>query len=219
MIDLDLFGFLSLGFVGGFGHCIGMCHPFVLLISGRFVGDKKGYLNLFGPHLLYNTGRTITYGVMGFFAGLLGGMGEAAGSMIGVQKISAIVAGVFLIIYGFMSFSGYNILNKLENRFANNKVMGYIKRVQPRGPFSTGLILGLLPCGLVYSALIASTSSGSPLKGVAAMILFGLGTMAALMVTAVFGNVIMKKRGIFNILSLILLIAMGVYFIYSGIRF
>jgi sulfite exporter TauE/SafE len=219
MLRLDLLGFFTLGFFGGFGHCIGMCHPFVLYISGRFVGSKRGYANLFLPHLLYNTGRTLTYGAMGGIAGLLGGMGEVAGGLVGIQKVSAIVAGAFLIIYAFFSFTGYNILNKLENTFANVKVMGYVKRVQPKHAFSTGLLLGSLPCGLVYSALIASTSTADPLKGLTAMLLFGAGTMTALMLTAVFGNLAMKKRGLFNILSLILLMGMGCYFIYSGITF
>jgi sulfite exporter TauE/SafE len=219
MLHLDLLGFFTLGFFGGFGHCIGMCHPFVLYISGRFVGNKKGYANLFLPHLLYNSGRTVTYSVLGCIAGLLGGMGEVAGSLVGLQKASAIIAGAFLVIYAFFSFTGYNILNKLENKFASKKVMEYLQRVQPRHAFSTGLLLGLLPCGLVYSALIASTSTADPLKGLIAMFLFGTGTITALMLTAVFGNLVMKKRGLFNILGLILLIAMGIYFIYSGITF
>jgi sulfite exporter TauE/SafE len=28
----DLLWFLTLGFLGGFGHCVGMCAPFVLLV-------------------------------------------------------------------------------------------------------------------------------------------------------------------------------------------
>lgn len=219
MMQLDLLGFFTLGFFGGFGHCLGMCHPFVLYISGRFVGERKGYRNLFLPHLKYSLGRITTYGVLGMLAGLLGGLGEVAGELVGVQKISAIVAGSFLVIYAAFSFTGYNLLNKFENKFAGNKAMGFLKKFQPKGPFVTGLILGLLPCGLLYGALIAATSSGHFLKGFTAMVLFGLGTAAAMLLAAVFGNFIMRKRGIFNILSLILLIAMGVYFIYSGITF
>jgi sulfite exporter TauE/SafE len=51
------------------------------------------------------------------------------------------------------------------------------------------------------------------------MLTFGLGTTAGMMTAAVFGNFIMSRRGIFNKLSLILLLVMGCWFIWQGIRF
>ena len=33
---IDLLGFLTLGLLGGFGHCVGMCSPFVLFVSRRY---------------------------------------------------------------------------------------------------------------------------------------------------------------------------------------
>lgn len=219
MLTLDYLGYFLVGFTGGFGHCIGMCHPFVLYVSGRFVGDKTGYSNLFVPHLKYNIGRTVTYALMGAAAGFFGGIVNIAGNLENIQKISAVIAGIFLIVYGLLSIVGYNILNKLENKVAAEGAMNFIKKFQPKGAFATGLILGLLPCGLLYSVLIGSTSSGSAFSGMIAMTMFGIGTMFALMTTSVFGNFIMKKRGIFNVLSLFLLVGMGIWFIYSGLTF
>jgi sulfite exporter TauE/SafE len=97
--------------------------------------------------------------------------------------------------------------------------MGFIKKIQPKNPYTTGIILGLLPCGLLYSTLIASVASGNIIKSSISMALFGIGTMVSLMLTSVFGNYLMSKRGLFNILSLFLLIIMGIYFIYSGIKY
>ncbi|QAR32480.1 sulfite exporter TauE/SafE family protein [Geovibrio thiophilus] len=219
MQNLDLLGFLSLGFFGGFGHCIGMCHPFVLYISGRFVGGNRGYSKMYAPHLKYNLGRSVTYAVMGAAAGALGNIATLAGNMAGIQKTSAVFAGVFLILYGLLSFFGYNLLNKLENRFAAEKIMNLIKRIQPKTAFGSGLVLGLIPCGLVYGALIAASASANAAKGAFSMFLFGIGTITAMMLAAVFGNFIMGRRGIFNLLSLILLICMGVWFIWQGVRF
>jgi sulfite exporter TauE/SafE len=219
MENIDLLGFFSIGFFGGFGHCIGMCHPFVLYISGRFVAEKKGYKNLLMPHIFYNFGRIITYIILGVIAGVIGNIGQMAGGMIGLQKTAAIIAGIFLIIYAFLSFSGYNLITKLENKIATEKVMNVIKKFQPKTPLSTGIILGFLPCGLLYSALIAATSSGDFIKAGISMGLFGLGTMFALMLTSVFGNYLMAKRGIFNLISLVILMIMGAYFIYQGIKY
>jgi sulfite exporter TauE/SafE len=45
-----------------------------------------------------------------------------------------------------------------------------------------GMLNGLLPCGLVYGALLVAASTGGPLPGAAGMMLFGLGTLPALLV-------------------------------------
>lgn len=219
MQHLDLIGFFTLGFFGGFGHCIGMCHPFVLYISGRFSKDKKGYSGLIAPHLWYNTGRIVTYSILGAVAGFLGDIADMAGNLVGIQKTAAIIAGAFLVLYALFSLAGYNLITKLENRLPVDKIMGLVKLIQPGQPVTTGLLFGLLPCGLLYSALIASASSARAAKGALSMAIFGLGTVPAIMITAVFGNILMRRRGIFNILGSILLLGMGIYFILSGIQY
>jgi sulfite exporter TauE/SafE len=51
------------------------------------------------------------------------------------------------------------------------------------GAFATGLIWGLLPCGMVYGALFYAMLTGSPWRGGAVMAGFGFGTLPS--VTAV----------------------------------
>ena len=196
-----------------------MCHPFVLFISGKFVADKKGYAEMYLPHLKYNLGRTITYTLMGAVAGLVGSISTFAGSMAGIQKTSAIIAGVFLVLYGVLSFFGYNLLNKVETKISVDKITSLMKKIQPKTALGSGLLLGLLPCGLVYGGLIASSASASPFKGALSMLLFGLGTSVAMMMTAFFGNFLMRRRGIFNLISICLLIIMGLWFIWQGYKF
>ena len=59
--------FLTTGFTVGFGHCIGMCGPLVVSLSLNLKGK-----HLLLPHLLYNTGRVITYTVLGGIMGATG---------------------------------------------------------------------------------------------------------------------------------------------------
>lgn len=218
MQELTYIGFLTMGFSVGFGHCIGMCHPFVLYISGRFVGEERGYANLFIPHIKYNSGRIITYSLLGLFAGFAGDMMEVVGRLMGIQKAAAIAAGVFLVLYGLLSFIGYNFMNKLEHKLAGGVFVERIKKFQPKSAFLTGVVLGFLPCGPLYGMIIASASTASAARGFISMLLFGLGTSAALFAVSVFGNYLMARRGFFNLLSLILMICMGLFFIFSGIR-
>jgi len=44
-----------------------------------------------------------------------------------------------------------------------------------------GLVWGWLPCGLVYSALVFSLSTGSMWQGMGVMLFFGLGTIPTLL--------------------------------------
>jgi len=218
MEELTYIGFLTMGFSVGFGHCIGMCHPFVLYVSGRFVGDKRGYASLFIPHIKYNIGRIITYGFLGFIAGFAGDMMQVVGRLMGIQKGAAILAGVFLVLYGVLSFIGYNFMNKLEHKLAGGTFVAKLKKFQPKSPLATGLVLGFLPCGPLYGMIIASASTASASRGLFSMILFGLGTSVAMLATSVFGNYLMSRRGFFNLLSLIIMVVMGIFFIWSGIR-
>ncbi len=55
------------------------------------------------------------------------------------------------------------------------------RRVQPLvnapgGVLATGFLWALMPCGLLYSALLVAALSGGPLEGALTMALFGLGS-------------------------------------------
>ena len=57
-----------------------------------------------------------------------------------------------------------------------------------RHAFSLGLIWGWLPCGLVYSVIIWTISTQSPLEGGLLMLSFGLGTLPNLLLMGVFAS-------------------------------
>ena len=47
---------------------------------------------------------------------------------------------------------------------------------KPGGVFATGFLWTLMPCGLLYSALLVAALSGGPLQGALTMALFGVGS-------------------------------------------
>jgi hypothetical protein len=214
--SLDLFSFFTLGLMGGFGHCLGMCHPFVLFISGRFAREKKGYWRLFFPQIQYNLGRIITYAILGLILGFLGELAHLRGRIQYLQKILAIIAGAILVIYAITSFGGFNFFAKAETKSHKFNLNDIFKRYQPNNPMVIGLILGLLPCGFIYSVLVGTLVFSNAFMGSLAMVLFGFGTMFALLGFALIGNFIMRRRDIFNIISLIVMLVMGGRFIYMG---
>lgn len=222
MTDLDAFfkliiGHFLIGFTGGYGHCILMCHPFVLHISSAFSTNNAGYKILI-PNLFYNLGRTFTYSIMG---AIIGGLGSLAltymngDKFVTVQKLIAYFGGSILILFAvmyFLNISSFNFLAKLP-------VVNTLKKYTPNNPFLYGVILGFLPCGLTVGALIGAMSSSSWYTGASMMASFGIGTTFAMMTLAVLGSYIMRYVKYFKHITSLLLFFMGIYIIYLGYNF
>jgi uncharacterized protein len=213
---IDLLGFLTLGLLGGFGHCIGMCSPFVLFISRRYGSPDGGRRAAFGAQLWYTAGRVTTYAGLGALAGALGGVVALAGALVGVQRAAAIVAGGVLVVWALVALSdlvpSFDTGGRLFARAA-----GRLKGRVPGHPFATGLFLGLLPCGLLYSAVIAAVARGGPLDGAVALALFGIGTAPALLGVSAADELLARHRAFLNRLSQVFLLVMGAWFLWTGI--
>ena len=85
-------------------------------------------------------------------------------------------------------------------------------------PLGLGLLLGLLPCGLLYSALIAAVSRGGPLEGALALLVFGLGTAPALLGLSLADDLLARRRALLDRLARLFLLAMGAWFVWTGLR-
>jgi len=87
----------------------------------------------------------------------------------------------------FLKFIHKNISQKFSKLFAN-----------PRGinGFFLGLILGFLPCGLIYGAVSITLNFSSPIYSAIGMIIFGVSTFPALFFTGYFGGFIFKFKSL-----------------------
>ena len=212
---IDLLGFLTLGLLGGFGHCVGMCSPFVLFVSRRYAPPDGGRSAAFAAQGWYTAGRVVTYAALGAAAGALGGVVELAGGLLGLQRAASLVAGGVLAVWAIVALS--DLVPRLGTGgtlFA--RVAGALKGRVPGHPFATGLFLGLLPCGLLYSALIAAAARGGPTEGAAALALVGIGTAPALLGLSVADELLARNRAFVNRLSQAFLLVMGIWFLWTG---
>jgi len=213
-MEYILSGFV-LGFFTSF-HCVGMCGPIALALPLR---GKGKMIRTFGG-ILYNLGRTTTYMVFGIIFGVLGqGFGA-----LGFQRWVSISAGLLMILSVFVpslfnkNFSSnkllYSLLNKIKSTLArlfSAKSFGSL--------FSIGLINGLLPCGPLYIAFIASTGTGNVISAAMFMLMFGLGTIPILFLVTLIGNFIsIPIRQKINSLLPILIVLIGVLFILRGLN-
>ena len=163
-------------------HCIAMCGGINLsqcIPSGK---DDSGNGNSeVMPSLLYNTGRVVSYTVIGF---LLGGIGmiltgwSETGIPLILQGILKIIAGLFMVIMGINMLGVIPVLRKLQIRLPNklaNKISR--RKITEKRPFFVGLLNGLMPCGPMQSMQIIALGSGNPVSGAFAMLMFSLGTV------------------------------------------
>ncbi|NOX38437.1 MAG: sulfite exporter TauE/SafE family protein [Calditrichaeota bacterium] len=224
--QIDFVAVFFIGLLSSFGHCIGMCGGFVMTYSLKIhqadAGKKRPFWQTLIPHFLYNSGRLLTYVLLGLFFGLIG---ETLKVMLEIRHIQGAVevfAGVVMILMGFDLggwlprstgdyFPGYHAFKRgLQHLF---------QKVNRRNVFQLGLILGFVPCGLVYAAGAKAAASGSALGGMLTMFIFGLGTVPALMLVGVGAHLIsLQRRQQFFRLATLLVIVLGFITVYRGIH-
>ncbi len=201
-------------FMGLFGslHCVAMCGPLLLALPS--VG--KSQWSKVKNRLVYQIGRILTYGLIGFVIGFIGiGL-----SLKGWQQGMSLSTGVLLVIMGIFHFLGTknSSILKIQQRLLAPliKQMGYWLH-RPGGNFMTGVLNGILPCGMVYMALAAALHTGNAFSGSRFMIMFGLGTLPLLLITGIAGNFIKSKMP-FRLSAWLpfLFLMMGAWFILRG---
>ena len=81
-----------------------------------------------------------------------------------------------------------------------------------------GALNGLLPCGMVSSALVASSSMGSAGAGALGMIAFGAGTLPALLFLGLGGRLLsMRARTLMMRIAGLLLVLVGLQLVLRGV--
>lgn len=213
---IDVLGFVTLGLLGGFGHCVGMCSPFVLFVSRRYAPAQAGRAAVWRAQGWYTAGRVTTYAALGAAAGALGGVVELAGGLLGFQRVAAGIAGGLLILWAIGALSERAPIGAVSTGPFGSATRALRTRV-PGHPFVIGLFLGLLPCGLLYSALIAAVARAGALDGAIALMAFGLGTAPALLGVSAADELLARHRASLNRLSYVFLLAMGLWFLWSAV--
>lgn len=164
-------------------HCIGMCGGFVALYSLRRP-ERPASLSL---HALYNLGRITTYALIG---GLLGAVGSFTYSLAKYKTVPGAVlllAGMIMILMG-LNMAGILGRRGLFETEAISEMQLFRRSLHATltiesewGVYLFGVLLGFLPCGLLYPIFIQAAVSGAFSAGFAMMIVFGIGTVPAMM--------------------------------------
>jgi len=182
------------GLVGGATHCAVMCGPFVVAQTGQ-IEKTRGWMLI--P---YHLGRITTYITL---AVLLSSILNLAFLFLPIR--SYIVAPILLLAGLMFLASAFPSLLKIFPWVVHlhlpfpSSFSRFVQKKYPRlsgasGQYVMGLMLGLMPCGLILAALMAASTAPSLFMAGVSMAAFGLGTIPALMVTALGGRILMRRN-------------------------
>lgn len=186
---MDFITPLTIGLIGSF-HCIGMCGPIVVALPLK----KHTLISKISGAILYNSGRVITYSLLGIMFGVLG----RGIHLAGFQRWTSILLGSAMIISVLFPFVFREKITiaSLFSGFAARLILRLKKLFTDRSYFSLlmiGLLNGLLPCGLVYVAIAGAINSGDVASGALFMMFFGIGTIPLLLVATLASDAIGQR--------------------------
>lgn len=168
---------LLMGLAGG-PHCVAMCGAACAGI-GQAAGDA-GRVRAMG---LFQAGRVLGYSALGALAaasmqglGWLTVQSAALRPVWSMVHVAALLLGLVLLAAG---------RQPVWLQTGARAVWGAARRWGARwgqgAPLALGTVWALLPCGLLYSALLVAALAGDVVSGAAVMALFVLGTSVSMM--------------------------------------
>jgi sulfite exporter TauE/SafE len=183
--SLTFLGGLLMGLASSL-HCAGMCGAIASSLMFAF-SPGESPAERARTLLAAHAGRLMMYVAGGLVLGAAGSAFYGAFDHAAAYLVMRWAAAVALGWIG-LSVAGFAPSLAVVDRFAAPIAQSLRFSPAPAfaggtGAFASGLIWGVLPCGMVYGALFYAMLSGSALGGGAVMAGFGLGTLPS--VTAV----------------------------------
>ena len=198
MLTISLLLAVFLGSLLSGWHCALMCGG---IAAGIETNAEKPLLQVSQAHfwrqqLIMHLGRICTYLLLGALAG-------GVGAAVWQQDVIALQRPLFVVASAILIFLGLKLIFRgtARPRVAGLSFGGHLARIwaqylgrQASTParWFSGMLWGLVPCGLVYSILPLAFLSGTPLAGAAFMLAFGLGTLPNLLLISRFSATLVQ---------------------------
>lgn len=202
-------------------HCIGMCGGIIGAITFSLPQEIRESHWRLTPYIsAYNLGRITSYTLAGAAAGTLGQLFSSSfqqhGHLILQLLATLLMVAIGLYLAGwFPRFAAVEQLGKPVWKKLEPFSKKLLPVTSPLQAYMFGMVWGWLPCGLVYSALLWSTSGETTVNGALFMLAFGIGTLPTVMTAGILTGWFMRLhrlpylRPIVGITIIILALATG----------
>ncbi len=166
-------------------HCIGMCGGINLsqTLSHPVQSSKVR------PSLLYNSGRVLSYTLLGGIVGVLGSVVGFSGTAKGIV---AIVSGVLMILIGLNLLDLFSWVRRLMPSLPKSFSRLFHSK-KGTGPFIVGLLNGFMPCGPLQAMQLYALGTGSFWGGASSMFVFSLGTVPLMFIFGLLGSLLSSR--------------------------
>jgi sulfite exporter TauE/SafE len=195
--SLTLFAGILMGLASSL-HCAGMCGSIgsALMLTVHPDGDARQRARML---LVTQLGRVLAYAVAG---GILGTFGSGIAGAFDQTAAYRVMQWASAVTLGWIGLSTAGLIPSLVafDRLAApvGQAMMTMTSRHPGfgvgGPMALGIVWGFMPCAMVYGALFTAMLAGTGAGGAALMLGFGLGTVPAVMASAM-GVATLKSLG------------------------
>lgn len=181
MFTTTIIAGFTLGLFGSL-HCVGMCGPLALALPAHQQGKQNNTV----AALMYNSGRVVTYSLLGLLFGFIG----KSFSLMGFQQLFSVLAGSLMLLFTVLYFGFKKDYQPQWFQQFTWKLQSFIASAlqKNKGAFIIGLANGLLPCGMVYAAIAGALVSSSVVSSALFMASFGIATIPAMLLLMMFGS-------------------------------
>lgn len=199
----------------GSWHCAGMCSPLAVMAASQ---------NSLWP---YHLGRLISYLLLGLIAGAFGDI-LFSNSYFWVRTLSAILISLALLYSGVsLIFPQLANARYSPSQWAKHLIQNFVHGLNKifrlkfiNQGFLIGLCTGFLPCGWLYTFVIAAVSTRSIWGGSILLFVFWIGTIPSLTVAATLVRAPLKKLSATQrVVPGVILILAGFYSLFSHLYF
>ena len=192
MLTVSLLLAVFLGALVSGWHCALMCGGISAAIErpAALEAPLRAKSELFYLQLVMHLGRVSTYAILGAIAAWAG-IVVWQQSIIPIQRPLFAFTSLILILMGIRLLRVGSSKRLITSKWLSTKIATYWSKYlgqMASGPsrWFSGMLWGLVPCGLVYSVLPLAFLSGDVATGAALMFAFGLGTLPNLLLISTF---------------------------------
>jgi len=220
------YGFIFvIGLVAATSTCLAVAGGLLLAVANKY-NEAHPHLTgvqKFKPHIWFNSGRIVSYVLLG---GAIGALGSVLSISPKVTGIITIAASLLMIVMGIQLLQIFPWMNKIQlkmPKFIAHKVYdaSHQEARKETGKWTSFLFGGstfFLPCGFTQALQLYVLGKGDFVTGALTMLAFSLGTLPSLAGIGAFTSFAKgKTQRHFMTFSAVLVIVLGLFNIPNGL--
>lgn len=183
-----------IGVAAGFSTCMALTGGLLLALSAKYSikHPKADIYSKLVPQLMFNSGRLLSYALLGGVIGLIGSAFQISPMF---WALLTVVAAIVMLILGLQLISVFPKLSMWTISLPNFKFLKNLNgdTYTHYGALLLGALTFFLPCGFTQAMQLYAVSTGSFFSGLLVMLVFAIGTLPGLLIAGLVGSFIRGK--------------------------